>query len=245
MATKTKKITVSIFVKKAGLECEGLLGCDECEMTFTVDHDGEELHIGTISDVNVDGERIKGWVFARVHDEVVEYIVERLDEEFLSRLQHDVHVSLPGRRLVPTGSNENILDGVVCPVCGNEGLFVALVTTWADLTDDGIDPYGEEAGKEMSGIEYENTLMKCCSCEHQGRKWEFEGGKEPYEVMLSYDLFDAMRIGKDEVYERAEEVIGLTYGVDIDVGEMKMTPVGIQDEEVLYRCVPVAYRIGE
>lgn len=62
--------------------------------------------------------------------------------------------------------NDNCLERIKCPVCGNEKSFVITVTTPMTFSDDGADRVGDTDWDRLSDIE-------CTKCHHTGQVWEF------------------------------------------------------------------------
>jgi hypothetical protein len=59
---------------------------------------------------------------------------------------------------------------------------------------------------------------------------------------LDFTAFDIARIGKDEMYNMAEECF-LKVGIRIEIIEMDMIPVKIEEHFVSYRCIPTEHKI--
>lgn len=62
--------------------------------------------------------------------------------------------------------NDNCLEGIACPHCGNDSRVYIEVTTLAVVTDDGAETYGDMAWDEGSYAE-------CPACHYCGRLKEF------------------------------------------------------------------------
>jgi hypothetical protein len=63
-------------------------------------------------------------------------------------------------------TNENCLDGIKCPACGNEDRFRIEVTVMATVTDDGAEVEGD---MEWDG----NSYAECASCHEHGKLSHF------------------------------------------------------------------------
>ena len=60
-------------------------------------------------------------------------------------------------------TNENCLEGIRCPKCGNESRFFIAATITAEVTDDGADLAGH------TDIEWDDTSWtRCPECDHSG-----------------------------------------------------------------------------
>ncbi len=59
---------------------------------------------------------------------------------------------------------------------------------------------------------------------------------------LDYTAFDIARLGKDTIYNAAEESF-LKVGIRIDIIEMDMIPIKIEEHFVTYNCIPTEHKI--
>lgn len=59
---------------------------------------------------------------------------------------------------------------------------------------------------------------------------------------LDYTAFDIARLGKDAIYNAAEESF-LKVGLRIDIIEMDMIPIKIEEHFVTYNCIPTEHKI--
>lgn len=55
---------------------------------------------------------------------------------------------------------------------------------------------------------------------------------------LSLTAFDIARLGKDELYNMAEEKFS-QIGLELEIGEMEMIPIKIEEQYVTYDCIPI------
>ena len=56
--------------------------------------------------------------------------------------------------------------GMACPNCGCDDRLHVQLTTMADLTPDGTEPFGDQEWDDTS-------FMRCASCSHAGRVTDF------------------------------------------------------------------------
>jgi hypothetical protein len=71
------------------------------------------------------------------------------------------------KKVFGESGNDNCLDHVKCPKCGQEARFSIEASTVVDVTDDGTDVCGD--------VEWSATAwIQCTSCEHGGEMWEFQ-----------------------------------------------------------------------
>lgn len=64
-------------------------------------------------------------------------------------------------------------------------------------------------------------------------------------VTIAWNAMTIARIGKDQMYAVVEETFSGAHGIEIEVFDMTVTPESIEDDEVLWRCVPTDYNIKE
>lgn len=82
-------------------------------------------------------------------------------------------------------SNSNCLEGVKCPVCGNEAAFRVVATASFLLTDDGTD-FGEQ-------VEYDaNSPVSCVECSWSG-VWSEASEGDPKPVDRESAIKDVLR----------------------------------------------------
>ena len=60
-------------------------------------------------------------------------------------------------------------------------------------------------------------------------------------VQITFTAFEIARIGKDNMYEVAEDQYR-EEGIDVEIEEMALIPESIDGEYVTYRCVPVVIK---
>lgn len=140
----------------------------------------------------------------------------------------------------------NVLVGKICPDCGSQGPFLMDTLTIAEVSDDGIDYEAAAAVGRDGRHEIKGNFVECCSCGHSGKLSDFNvsGQTTPkYAVEIELSAFDIARLGKDEIYNVASDVIYKTYEVELDVTDMKMLPMCLDDEFVTYQCVPMEYTV--
>jgi hypothetical protein len=56
--------------------------------------------------------------------------------------------------------------GIACPNCGCDDRLQVQLTTMANLTPDGTEPFGDQEWDDTS-------FMRCASCSHSGRVTDF------------------------------------------------------------------------
>jgi hypothetical protein len=80
--------------------------------------------------------------------------------------------------------NTNILEGWICPNCGNERKFEVEAQTWATLTDD---------GGEASDLDYDDdSAAKCYECDHAGTVKDFRRPLTQRRVLVAVTIPDWM-----------------------------------------------------
>lgn len=63
-------------------------------------------------------------------------------------------------------TNVNCLQGIACPICGNDSVIHIDVRVLARVTDDGAETFGD--------IEWDgDSFTECPQCEHRGTLAEF------------------------------------------------------------------------
>lgn len=66
----------------------------------------------------------------------------------------------------PPEPNENVLEGIACPNCGNTGFFHITVTTEVKFSDNGAEDNGD--------LEFEDSSpCRCDECNHSGTVQDF------------------------------------------------------------------------
>ena len=64
--------------------------------------------------------------------------------------------------------NENCLQGIKCPDCGNEDRFHIAVLSFTDVSDDGT-------GSEVCDTEWDGrSAIECSECHLLGKVWQFQ-----------------------------------------------------------------------
>jgi len=116
-------------------------------------------------------------------------------------------------------SNENCLEGMVCPSCGSEGPFAIYAESWFLVYDDGIEEYEDiEWGPSSPCI--------CQECGYDGVVRQFDperedipGGTDDRDAMQAiYDVlyldmdrerqfYNADKVWDEETIERVAEVV--------------------------------------
>jgi hypothetical protein len=67
-------------------------------------------------------------------------------------------------------TNENCLEGIRCPDCGNEDCMLIMTTVLAEVTDDGADI------ADCSGMHWDGASMtRCPECDKEGLLRAFRG----------------------------------------------------------------------
>ncbi len=73
--------------------------------------------------------------------------------------------------------NSNCLEGMACPLCGQEDKLLILAKMWVAMTDDGTDPF-DDALNGAGDVEYEDDSRCVCPvCDHSGIVREFREEK--------------------------------------------------------------------
>jgi DNA-directed RNA polymerase subunit RPC12/RpoP len=68
-------------------------------------------------------------------------------------------------------TNNNCLENIKCPACGNEDRFVIAARVMAEVTDDGADVASPKYG---NGFEWDNdSYARCPECEKEATLKEF------------------------------------------------------------------------
>ncbi|WP_461715424.1 hypothetical protein [Thiomicrolovo sp. ZZH C-3] len=236
------QVNIVLDTQKTALDLGGQIYFD-ATLTFTLTHHlGKPIEIG--EHIRENGVLVKPLVRERILTELMEYLQDELDEEYLGRLIHAATIKLPEKQLLANDENDNCLKGVVCPVCGNQTSFIVHASMWCDLQDDGTNPFGPYSGKEHGGTDYDdNSSMKCCSCSYQGRLRDFrvDAEKGCYEVEMLLKPMDIARLGSVALYEMVDEAVQQTYGVSIETVAMTMKPISIEEKAVRYRCTPTSH----
>ncbi len=62
-------------------------------------------------------------------------------------------------------------------------------------------------------------------------------------VSCYWSAFDLARIGKDQMYAKAEENFKNEHGIEVEISDMEVSPLECLDEEVEWLCVPTDYKI--
>lgn len=76
----------------------------------------------------------------------------------------------------PNPDNENCLEGIVCPQCGNTDHFAVEVKQFVGLTDNGADAHDDalNAAEVDSDIKYDDeSAMVCVECKHHAKMGNF------------------------------------------------------------------------
>lgn len=74
-------------------------------------------------------------------------------------------------------TNENCLEDVKCPACGNEDRFIIAATILAEVTDDGAEM------AKHSDIEWDDSSWtRCPACNEAGPLARFRVAQEPQSV---------------------------------------------------------------
>jgi hypothetical protein len=74
-------------------------------------------------------------------------------------------------------SNQNCLQGIKCPQCGNEDRFLIAATVVADVTDGGADVASPLYG---NGFEWDDKSMtRCPECDRDGPLADFRRDERP------------------------------------------------------------------
>ena len=58
------------------------------------------------------------------------------------------------------------LYGLVCPACGSDEFLQVMIETWADLSADGTEPFGDHEWNEYSDC-------RCANCDHHSSAERF------------------------------------------------------------------------
>lgn len=61
-------------------------------------------------------------------------------------------------------------------------------------------------------------------------------------INLELTAFQIARYGTDELYRMAEEKFAQV-GLDLDISEMELVPIGFKEDSVTYDAVPTDYKI--
>lgn len=64
--------------------------------------------------------------------------------------------------------------------------------------------------------------------------------KKQLSCKINLAAFDIARWGKDELYNIAKAKFN-EVGLDLDILEMKLTPIEIEGDNVVYNCIPTHY----
>lgn len=72
-------------------------------------------------------------------------------------------------------TNDNCLEGLACPKCGNDSELIIEAKTLAAVTDDGAEAFGDMEWDESS-------FAQCPECKHHGCLREFRTPCEPSEL---------------------------------------------------------------
>jgi ribosomal protein S12 methylthiotransferase accessory factor YcaO len=106
-------------------------------------------------------------------------------------------------------TNENCLQGVKCPACGNEDTFRIQVTTMASVTDDGAEV-------EHGDMDWDDdSYAECANCCEHGKLSDFKAQSETPSGSLSPG-----RALHDALLEALESVLS---HIDDDVPQDCMT----------------------
>lgn len=62
-------------------------------------------------------------------------------------------------------------------------------------------------------------------------------------VTIAWSAMGIARIGKDQMYAVVEETFRGAHGIEVEVFDMTVTPESIEDDEVLWLCVPTDYKV--
>jgi len=94
--------------------------------------------------------------------EALDGLVKLLDD-----LMDESAKELGEQEVFGESSNDNCLDHVKCPKCGQEKTFEIEANTMVEVRDDGTDEYRDmEWGW--------NSHINCLECGHEGRLWQFQ-----------------------------------------------------------------------
>ncbi len=74
----------------------------------------------------------------------------------------------------PSGKNDNCLQDMCCPECGNEDELLIAATMFVSVTDDGTDPNGG-SNKDFDQEWDDDSACKCPECGFLGVVGQFKG----------------------------------------------------------------------
>lgn len=67
--------------------------------------------------------------------------------------------------------NTNCLAGMECPVCASEGPFRIVVRSWATVSDEGTEEFGDIEWDDQSGC-------SCLDCKHMASIQDFRNEED-------------------------------------------------------------------